>query len=419
MGDLTFQPQAAIEPNSKEKASPRDEALCQRATAIYRSEHDIRSEYGRDYTRILHSGGYRRLKHKTQVFFNAAGNDHICTRMEHVAHVESVAYTIGQALGLNLELIKAIAMAHDLGHAPFGHHGESVLSQLSQEHLGRTFWHEQNGVRMVDYLELLPDHQGHFQNLNLTYAVRDGILSHCGELDENGLIRRDALIDLALFDAPGKYQAATWEGCVVKLADKIAYLGRDIEDATTLGYFTPAEREELIRVVGNLGNSGSINTTSIMHTLIYDLCQNSSLEQGLCFSSSTSDQLNAIKQFNYEHIYRNKRLRPYQHYAELVINELFDYLISLYKGADTLREMVQANYHQHEFVNVMAQWMSHYCTSEATQGLPEEWQLALYDNQKIYQAMNDKQLYTQAVLDFIAGMTDAFAVKAFEELLKC
>ena len=95
-----------------------------------RGENEIRSEFGRDYTRILHSNGFRRLKHKTQVFFNAAGNDHICTRIEHVAHVESVSSTIARSLGLNDELTKAIAMGHDIGHAPFGHQGEFILKKL-------------------------------------------------------------------------------------------------------------------------------------------------------------------------------------------------------------------------------------------------------------------------------------------------
>ena len=108
------------------------EKLISRTTELYTRVDEVRSPFVRDYTRILHSLAYRRLKHKTQVFFNI-DNDHICTRIEHVAHVESVSHTIAKTLGLNDELTKAIAMGHDLGHAPFGHQGESVINELSQK----------------------------------------------------------------------------------------------------------------------------------------------------------------------------------------------------------------------------------------------------------------------------------------------
>ena len=104
----------------------------------------MRSEFERDYTRIIHSTAYRRLKHKTQVFFSPE-NDHICTRIEHVTHVESISYTIAKNLGLNTELTKAIAVAHDVGHSPFGHEGEKILSEISNKDLGISFWHEKMG----------------------------------------------------------------------------------------------------------------------------------------------------------------------------------------------------------------------------------------------------------------------------------
>ena len=107
--------------------NPNWEKLVSRREKIYERDNEIRNPFDRDHNRILHSYAYRRLKHKTQVFFNAAGNDHICTRIEHVSHVESVSGTIARALGLNEDLTKAIAMAHDLGHAPFGHEGEIIL----------------------------------------------------------------------------------------------------------------------------------------------------------------------------------------------------------------------------------------------------------------------------------------------------
>ena len=155
------------------------ENIISRKNKLYMRNNDIRSEFERDYTRIIHSTACRRMKHKTQVFFTPQ-NDHICTRIEHVTHVESISYTIAKYLGLNTELTKAIATAHDIGHSPFGHKGEKILSEISQRDIGECFWHEKNGLDMVDKIELLEDPNGNKQNLNLTYAVRDVIISHCG-----------------------------------------------------------------------------------------------------------------------------------------------------------------------------------------------------------------------------------------------
>jgi dGTPase len=185
---------------------------------------------------LLHSLGYRRQKHKTQVFFNTH-NDHICTRIEHVNLVDSVSYTISKNLGLNTELTKAIAIGHDIGHAPFGHQGEKVLNEISDKYnIGCGFFHEKNGLRFVDNIELLKDKQNNDQNLDLTYAVRDGIISHCGEIDINYIRPREEYIDLNNFQKCGQYDPFTWEGCVVKISDKIAYLGRDIEDALRIKF---------------------------------------------------------------------------------------------------------------------------------------------------------------------------------------
>ena len=271
-----------------------------RRTALYEKKEEIRSPFERDYTRVLHCMAFRRLKHKTQVFYNI-DNDHICTRMEHVSHVESVSSTIADALGLNTELTRSIAMAHDLGHAPFGHHGESVLRALSMQHLGRSFWHEQNGLRFVDQIELLEDDRRVRRNLNLTYAVRDGIISHCGEVDENGLFPRDPAIAPEAFTRPGEYNAATWEGCVVKIADKIAYIGRDIEDAMRLG-FIDAAGERQLRDMAQRARSDALNTTVIIHSMILDICRNSSPETGIRLSAESAAQLEELKRFNYAQI---------------------------------------------------------------------------------------------------------------------
>ena len=213
--------------------NPKWENVISRLQSLTSRSSDLRTAFDRDYTRIIHSNAYRRLKHKTQVFFSPE-NDHICTRSEHVTHVESISYTIASYLGLNTELTRAIAVAHDLGHSPFGHAGERILSEISKRDLGISFWHEKNGLNFVDSIELLEGHTGYKQNLNLTYGVRDGIISHCGEINENALKPRDEFINLDSYIYPNQYSPYTWEGCVVKIADKISYIGRDIEDAITL-----------------------------------------------------------------------------------------------------------------------------------------------------------------------------------------
>ena len=135
--------------HSANKNNPKWENIISRKSPLYFREKDVRSPFERDYTRIIHSNAYRRLKHKTQVFFSP-NNDHICTRSEHVTHVDSISYTIANYLGLNTELTKAIATAHDIGHSPFGHAGERILSDISQKELRVPFWHEKNGVTFVD-----------------------------------------------------------------------------------------------------------------------------------------------------------------------------------------------------------------------------------------------------------------------------
>ena len=247
--------------------NPKWNNMISRKSSLYSRENDIRSEFERDFTRIIHSNAYRRLKHKTQVFYSPQ-NDHICTRIEHVNHVESISYTITHYLGLNEELTKAIAVSHDLGHSPFGHKGEKVLNSICKRDLNQSFWHEKNGLFFVDNIELLEDYEGAKQNLNLSYAVRDGIISHCGEIDENSLFPRNDFINLEQYNYPNQYSPYTWEGCVVKIADKISYIGRDIEDAVTLGILDE-HLDKLYKLLGY--TSGTINNTVIINKLIYGI----------------------------------------------------------------------------------------------------------------------------------------------------
>lgn len=390
--------------------------LIRRQSDLYSRSDDVRSDFARDYTRVLHSLAFRRLKHKTQVFYNVE-NDHICTRIEHVSHVESVSYTIAKYLGLNEELTKAIAISHDLGHAPFGHQGESVIQKLTKKYLKKHFWHEQNGVYFVDKVELLEDNYKNYRNLDLTYAVRDGIISHCGEIDENGIRPRREYLDLDDFKRPGQYQACTWEGCVVKLSDKIAYLGRDIEDAIRLGFLDKSQ-QELLSEMAKINDQNAINTTVIIHNMIIDLCKNSNVERGLCLSENMYQQLNEVKKFNYKNIYLSEKFSPFKKYSELIIEELFQYLRKFYKGQDTILYIASLKDEKKEFVKQFCKRLVRYCDMDYAGNKWAENLSKRCLNEKIYGDLGKEQQYIQAIIDYIAGMTDNYAIQAFHELLE-
>lgn len=383
-----------------------------REVPLYQRREDIRSDFARDYTRILHAKSYRRLKHKTQVFFHTE-NDHICTRMEHVMHVESVSTNIADVLGLNKELVKAIATGHDLGHAPFGHVGENILSDISKRYLEKKFWHEQNGIRVVDKLDLIHNPQNIYQNLDLTYAVRDGIISHCGEVDENAIFPRDKNVDLEEIKTAGQYNAFTWEGCVVKLADKIAYLGRDIEDALMLKVITYQDLKPLIKLVAAHGQE-ALNTSVIMHEFIIDLVEHSSPQQGICLSEEKVELMNEIKKFNMEKICFSKRLEPFVKYSKLILETIFEYFVQFYQREDTLAKILKEypSGVEREFVL----WVMKYCDVRIVpKEYCEEWER--YENEKIYGTLSDEKIYFQAVIDYISGMTDAYAIDTFGQII--
>lgn len=374
--------------------NPNWEKIIKRETEIYKRENDMRSEFERDYTRILHCNAYRRLKHKTQVFFSPE-NDHVCTRIEHVMHVESVSYTIAKYFGLNTELTKAIATGHDIGHSPFGHAGERILSEISQKEIGENFWHERNGMEYVDKIELLQDMNQNWQNLNLTYAVRDGIISHCGEIDENSLRPREEYINLYDYEYPNQYAPYTWEGCVVKIADKISYLGRDIEDAITLGILDE-KLEELYKI---LKQKEVINNTVIINHLIGDLCENSSPEKGLCFSEGTFKMLKEIKEFNYKYIYKAERLKPSARYFNIIINEIYSTIKNNYGKKD---KSVNP-----EVIESFEKWLSNY------------WNLKRNDKNKndvIFDMKNERD-FCKAIIYYISGMTDNFAIETYNKIV--
>ena len=401
-------------------------------------KNDIRSEYERDYTRILHSLAYRRLKHKTQVFFNI-DNDHICTRMEHVQHVESVSCTIAKYLGLNTDLTRAIAMGHDLGHAPFGHEGEVELTKIRKELGMDAFWHERNSLRIIEDIELLEDNNKNYQNLNLTYAVRDGIISHCGEVDENGIMPRKEKIDLDTFETSGQYQAYTWEGCVVKIADKIAYLGRDIEDAIRMEFIEESDIKELMEI-SRLYKEKTINTTVIIHNFITSICENSSPEAGIRLSDEHNAMLNAIKDFNYRTIYKNHKFNVYRNYAALIIRSIYDTLMESYDEKDGLNTIYNLMARKKTYPNLISNFVKHLLIySETPSDIYADVYLSLYPyalsdvaskeelaneltekykNRKIYGLLETKKIYAQAIIDYISGMTDRYAIEIFNELIR-
>ena len=383
--------------------NPKWKNMIKRENEIYKRPSDIRSEFERDYTRILHSNAFRRLKHKTQVFYSPE-DDHICTRIEHVMHVESVSYTIAKYLGLNTELTKAIAMAHDVGHSPFGHEGERILSEIAQKDIGKKFWHERNGLEYVDKIELLEDYNKNQKNLNLTYAVRDGIVSHCGEIDENGLKPRNEYIDLDEYTEPNKYAPYTWEACVVKVADKISYLGRDIEDAISLGILDE-KLEELYKI---LNSKQVINNTVIINHLVKDLCKNCSIENGLCFSEETFKLIKEIKDFNYKNIYKSTKISGTTRYFKILLHEIYYILKSAYNGKNTLKNIQKMKEINPEIFTRFEEWLLNY------------WKYDRKDtnfNEILFDIENEKE-YSQAIIYYISGMTDNFAIGTYNKIIR-
>lgn len=383
------------------ETNPKWKEMIKREEELYNDANDLRTCFERDFTRILHSDAYKRLKHKTQVFFFPE-NDHICTRIEHVNYVESISYTIANHLGLNTELTRAIAIGHDIGHAPFGHQGEKVLSEISKKYLGENFWHEKNGVYLADNIELLKDRQGNKRNLDLCYAVRDGIISHCGEIDENIIKPREETIDLDEYKYPNEYAPYTWEGCIVKIADKISYIGRDIEDAIDVGFLND-DLSELEKLTGlNLSNS------SIINTLTKDICENSNPNIGLIFSDKALNLMNSIKKYNYEKIYLSPRMEPSRKYFNIVINQIFNILKDAYDGENTNSKLDEEKKFYPKLISEFQNWTSKYYNLNERIGL----------NNKIIYDINNEKDYYKSIITFISGMTDRFAIDSYNEIIR-
>ncbi len=291
-----------------------------------------RQNFALDADRILHSKAYTRYIDKTQVFW-LVDNDHITHRVLHVQFVSRIARTIGRFLSLNEDLIEAIALGHDIGHPPFGHDGEKFLSDLCVNYGLPPFQHNIQSVRFLDRLEK----KG--AGWNLTLQTLDGILCHDGEAHSRFLIphRGFDFTDLDRKIAAKEQNPATdlhpmtLEGCVVRLADTIAYIGRDIEDAIILGLVTrtdiPAECRRL------LGDTNG----SIVYTLVTDLIANSNVappgstgttgSDTIGFSNEIADALEELKEFNYRKIYLNPLTKQSAPLIKDCYEQLFLYLI--------------------------------------------------------------------------------------------
>lgn len=314
--EAMLSPLACRSAQSRGRARPEDEC-------------DVRTPFQRDTDRIVYSKAFRRLKHKTQVFLQPEG-DHYRTRMTHTLEVSRIARTMARALSLNEDLTEAIALGHDLGHTPFGHAGERLLDEV----MPGGFAHYKQSVRVVERLEK----EG--AGLNLTWEVRNGIACHTKGAD-----------------------AATLEGQLVRLADHIAYINHDIEDALRGGIIYPMDIPLDVSCILGFTHSKRINT------LVSDAIQASQGQAHICQSAQVGAAMMALKDFMFASVYTNPMAKGEEGKAQDMLRSLFEYY---QKNPDALPPDFQ--------------------TIRAEEGVD------------------------RAVCDYIAGMTDPFAMQAFKEI---
>jgi len=245
-------------------------------------------------------------------------------------------------------------------------------------------------------------------NLNLTYAVRDGIVSHCGEVDEHSIIPRNENIDLYEILEPGSLSPYTWEGCVVKISDKISYLGRDIEDALRMNILNDEQLSEFRDILGH-SRIKHLNNTTLMHNFVVDLCEHSSPENGIKLSDEFVRLMDEIKRFNYKYIYKHKRLNNYVKYADLIINTIYETLTELYDGAKSIENIDKASNIHPKLSLAFLRWLRHY-------SLQERWEKDSKFGNEILYDLTKREDYIQAIVDFISSLTDRVAIELFEEL---
>lgn len=417
----------AFESERADTGHPLWDVLLKREQGLYARNNEIRSEFERDYTRIIHCSAYRRLKYKTQVFF-APKNDHVCTRIEHAEHASSVSSMIAKYLGLNPMLASAIASGHEIGQPPFGRLGESCLNSLYAAGAGgntgggaRPFWHERNSLFFADCIETLANPDGWESPLNLTYAVRDGIICHCAEIPAEGLRPRSQPADLYAIRRPGALRPLTWEGCVVIFADIIAALGRDMEDARLYHLLDMGAYRELKEIAAEtlgfhpaqkgLPHSGrAVNTTVLINDLIVDLCASSSVEEGLRFSAPYHAFVSALMCFNCTHIYNHWRLREFAKYAAQVLRTIYDTLMFTFPYAHS-RKVEFCLSHFPRLKETFTDWLIRY-----TDYNREAHRMMRLRTQRLFH-LDDEESYRKCLIEYLSGMTDRFAIAVYEEII--
>ena len=257
----------------------------------------LRTPFQRDRDRILHSKPFRRLKGKTQVFIDPAG-DHYRTRMTHTLETTGIARGVARALRLNEDLVEAIGLGHDMGHPPFGHAGEDALDAALQDRFGRRFRHNEQSLRIAE-------------SLNLTEEVRDGILTHTGEREP-----------------------ATLEGKIVRIVDRVAYINHDIDDAVRFGILAP----ELLPQdeVALLGERGSKR----IDTLVHDLVESSQAAGDIVQSEQIGGAMLRLREFMFDHVYLGPHARGEHERAYATVRRIFDSLVARGEDADSIVDFV-------------------------------------------------------------------------------
>lgn len=353
---------------------------CNDSKAIYLKEEsmDFRTPFFRDIDRILYSLSFQRYMDKTQVF-SFKDNDHLTKRMIHVLYVSKIARTIGRELGLNEDLIEAGALGHDLGHTPFGHVGEAILNEISVNAGCGYFNHNVHSVRLLLYIE------NHGFGKNITLQTLDAILCHNGELvmgkyepkwnktKENFLeeyertyIDKNAIKELI---------PMTLEGCVVRISDLIAYLGRDIDDAIRMNLL------EWSDVPGNITRVLGFSNREIVNTLINDIIKNSKGKEYIMLSDEVYKAISDLKDFNYENIYNKAYTSEERKHLKEMINTLYNTYLSDLKN-------------NNEDSNIIRSYLNN---------MSDEYK---------------KNKSERIVIDYIAGMTDDYTLKEYNKIIE-
>ena len=343
--------------------------------AIYleSNEDDIRTPFFRDTDRILYTLAFSRYCDKTQVF-SYKDNDHITKRMMHIQYVSKIARTIGRYLDLNEDLIEAAGLGHDLGHTPFGHVGESILNDISLRNGCGYFNHNIHSVRLLMEIE------NHGNGKNITLQTLDAIMCHNGEFVQGKYVPRKKTKDEFLKEYKDSYLKQdtikrlvpmTLEGCVVRISDLIAYLGRDIEDAMRMHILTFSDIPKSITDV--LGSSNK----EIVNTIIMDIINNSKGKNYIELSPKVFNAIKELKDFNYKHIYALAYTSEEKNKLKEMIEELFNKYVKDLKNKNTASNIISS------YLNNMS------------------------DSYK------DNNSYARIAIDYIAGMTDDYIKKEY------